>query len=470
MTRSALLLVVLLVGAACTATPAPRESLTVLADEELRVLEPLWADLTRDTGVELRFDYRGTVAASADASDGHDLVWPSTDRFLALRRAQPPLSTSIMLSPLVLGVRPGVAARFGAQPSWAELASAAGRGELRYGMTDPRRSGSGLIALVGVATAAAGTGAALTPADVRCDKLQSFLAGRAFTAPDLDALRGRLSEVDGVAVSEAVAAQAGLDVVYPRDGIVLADFPLMLRKAERRSGYDRVVAWLRGPGPQRRIMETGHYRPVNPDVPRTGALAGGVGTALYFPGAQEVLDALLAAYDRAGTPSRVVFVLDHSRSMAGERLDALHRAFDVLAHSGGFDQFHLGETITVVRFAGQVLDERSTTITSRADLDAVTSGSADLADHTAVYSALDHAYRTYPGATVVLLTDGENNAGLDREAFRAAWPIPPRTYAIRLGDADPAELAELTRASGGRVVDATPGSLGEAVEEIRGCR
>ena len=75
------------------------------------------------------------------------------------------------------------------------------------------------------------------------------------------------------------------------------------------------------------------------------------------------------------------------------------------------------------------------------------------------------------GEALVLMTDGENNAGLSADGFLAAWPHPPaRTYAIRFGEADPVEMDRVARATGGRVVDATTGPLLEAVKEIRGCR
>jgi Ca-activated chloride channel family protein len=221
-------------------------------------------------------------------------------------------------------------------------------------------------------------------------------------------------------------------------------------------------------------MERTSRRPVDPQVERTEELREPIGTALYFPGKQEVVDALLAAYDRAGEPGRVVFVLDHSTSMAGGRIAGLREAFATLSRAGGFDQFRVGETVVLVRFAGTVKEERSVVVRGAADLEAlaVALASAELAeDGTAIWSALDHAYRIVGDGTVVLMTDGENNAGMSADDFLAAWPNPPaRTYAIRFGEADPVELDRVARATGGRVVDAGSGSLLEAVKEIRGCR
>lgn len=474
-----LALVLLLVLTACTANSPEQVKLSVLATSELADLGPVLADLRRDTGVELTMRYRGTVEAGAELGGGFDVAWLSTSRFLRLRGTEPALSTSTMLSPLVFGVKAGKAARLGAQPSWADIADHAAAGELKFGMADPRVSGSGMAALVGVATAAAGTGAALRTADVRCDRIQGFLAGRAFGAPDVtEEFVRRQDDVDAVVAPESAILSLNasgrlrepLKVVYPRDGIVLADYPLMLLRPEKRDAYDRVAQWLRSPAAQQAIMERTRRRPIDPAVPRTGELAAPIGNPLYFPDSQEVLDRLLAAYDRAGTGRQVVFVLDYSKSMAGPRVEELRQAFAAL---NGFDAFYVGETVTIVRFAGDVLEERSVKVTRKEDVDALRAvvASDDLRERTAIWSALDEAYRLVHGdASIVVMTDGENNAGLGLAEFlgrkRAAVP----TYAIRFGEADPGELAQVTAATGGRVVDASAKSLLEAVREIRGCR
>ncbi|PSL52437.1 Ca-activated chloride channel family protein [Saccharothrix carnea] len=485
--RWAALLLVVAALAACTSEKPERVTVTVLASSELADLHDVLADLRRDTGVELKLDHRGTVRASEDLAAGvdHDLAWLSTNRYLKLKGVDLPPSSPTMLSPLVLGVKRGKAGGL-RDVSWADVASRAAAGELRFGMADPRVSGSGMAALIGVATAAAGTGAALRAEDVTCDKLQGFLTGRVFGAPGAaevaDEYVARQDEVDAVVAYESTVLSLNasgqlrepLEVVYPRDGIVLSDYPLMLLKPDKRAAYDRVVQWLRTPSAQRSIMERTHRRPVDPQVERTDGLREPIGTGLYFPGTQQVVDTLLAAYDRAGQAGRVVFVLDHSTSMAGARIAGLREAFATLSRAGGFDRFRVGETVVLVRFAGSVLEERTVVIRSAADLESLATAltTAELSETgTAIWSALDHAYRVVGDGTVVLMTDGENNAGMSADGFLAAWPAPPaRTYAIRFGEADPVELDRVARATGGRVVDAGSGSLLEAVKEIRGCR
>ncbi len=469
--------VLLLVLAACTPSQPEPVRLKLLASPELADLSPVLAELKRATGVELAVEHRGTVEAGRSLA-GFDLAWLSSNRFLRLRGAEPALSASIMTSPVVLGVRPGRRAVLGERPTWADVADRAAVGEFRYGMADPRVSGSGMAALIGVATAAAGTGAALRPEDVSCDRLQGFLAGRAFDVPDPVGELTRRSDVDGVVAheSELLALNASgrlaepLDIVYPRDGIVLSDYPLMLVEPAHRAAYDRVVEWLRSPQAQRMIAERTWRRPVDPATPRAAALSADIGTALYFPDSQQVLDRLLVFHDRAGDGRQVIFVLDYSTSMRGERIAGLREAF---ASLNGFDRFYVGETVTIVRFAGGVLEERSVTVRGRADLDELLAvvASDDLRDNTAIWAALEHALRLARGeTTVVLMTDGENNAGPSVDEFLRVGRGEVPVYPIRFGEADRAELDRVARASGGRLVDAGAKSLLEAVREIRGCR
>ncbi|MGW9038835.1 vWA domain-containing protein, partial [Streptomyces sp. NPDC055721] len=212
-----------------------------------------------------------------------------------------------------------------------------------------------------------------------------------------------------------------------------------------------------------------------------------------FPDSQAVVDRLLADYAgaRSGGPARVLFLLDFSTSMRGERIANLRATIDGLggaddSRSGKFARFHRGETLTVLRFGGRVLDERSVTYTKAADLDRLRGFVAGdgFAAGTAIWSTLDRAYRTAAGAvakdprqrvSIVLMTDGENNAGMSLDAFLGRYAaLPPaaravRTYTIRYGDADPRELDRAARATGGHMVDATEQSLLNAFKEIRGC-
>jgi Ca-activated chloride channel homolog len=501
---------------ACLGSGSDPVRLSVLASSELTDLGPLLRDLRRDTGVELAMDHRGTMEVNERLLSGsrrHALAWLSSDRYLRLqlnrstRTKEQPLSTSTMLSPVVIGLRPEAARRLrqltgDRELSWADFADGAARGVIRFGMADPHLSNSGLAALVGVATAAAGTGAALRPEDVTCDRLRGFFSGHTLAT----ATSGQLTEaflrapgrVDALVNYESVLlslnrrqlSREPLEIVYPRDGIVMSDYPLMLLDPRQRDAYDRVVAWLKRDRVQREIARLTLRRPLASHVSRPAQLGHPLGNALYFPDQQEVIDRLLRNYDapQRRTPDQVFFLLDYSDSMKGARIAALRRVFDGLggadnSASGRFVRFHRGEELTVVRFAGRVLAERRFTVGEGGAIAGLRDFvAADQFDgQTAIWSALAGTFtraeslvRNDPRrrVSVVLMTDGRNNSGIDAAEFlRRHQRSGVRAYVIRFGEADRAGVSRVAAATGGRVVDAdSPASLPDAFKEIRGCR
>ncbi|MFF7474854.1 substrate-binding domain-containing protein [Streptomyces sp. NPDC008092] len=500
-----------------------RVTLRVLASPELADMAPLLDELAADTGVRLDMTYEATadladlVGQPADGTSSYDLAWPVSDRSFLLRlqasgkSAARPESTPIMRSPVVVGLTPSVAGRLrkgvpGGRLTWADIADAAARGIVRFGMADPRRSDTGRAALVGVATAAADTGSALRAQDVSCDRLRGFRSGQTLTgASSRDLLAGYPAHRDRADAliaheSELLALNATkklpepLEIVHPDDGMVLSDFPLLLLDPAQREAYRKAVDWLLGAGAQRKLMETTYRRPVSPDVTPAPALRTSVGNALSFPDRLAVVEQLVDDYGDPADPTadQVVFVLDFSTSMRGRRIAELRAAFAGLSGAdtsagGKFIRFYRGERLTVVRFGGHVLQERTVTVRGDADLRALDRVVADggFDDATAVWSALDRGYRIAADAVrarperpvaIVLMTDGESNSGLPYEEFRrrydalgdAAKAVP--TFAVPFGEADAGALERAAAATGGHMVDAGLSSLSEAFKEIRGCR
>ncbi|MFC9911005.1 substrate-binding domain-containing protein [Streptomyces sp. NPDC127197] len=501
----------------CTRNEDP-VTLRVLASPELADVAPLLDELEEDTGVELEMEYEANTDLEGQYPGGpaYDLAWLASDRSFLLRvqdsegRLPRPESTPIMRSPVVVGLEPDVAEKLSeAAPegriSWADVADAAADGTVRFGMADPRRSDTGRAALVGVATAAAGTGRALREEDVSCDRLRGFRSGQTLSAASsrdlIAAYRSKPGGTNALIAHEAelLSLNAGdrrgelLQIVHPDDGMVLSDFPLLLLDQDQRSAYGRVVDWLLSADTQRKLMERTFRRPVNQDVEPSEPLRTDVGNALSFPDSLSIVEQLITDYGdpRSRTADQVVFVLDFSTSMRGDRMADLRAAFAGLSgtddtSTGKFARFYRGERLTVVRFGGRILEERTVTVRGDADLrtldQLVADGGYD--DATAVWTALDRGYRIATAAVrdeparpvaIVLMTDGENNAGITYEEFLRrhdslgsdAKAVP--TFPVHFGEADAAALKRAAAATGGRMVDANLSSLSDAFKEIRGC-
>ncbi len=523
--------VAMVVMTACGSTPATRPGaspgqsaspgkpgvLRVLAGSELADIEPLLGDLRAATGITVKPVYAGTLDAT-DRIIKHtadvDAAWLSSDRYLRLLPGGATAAsarTPTMTSPVVLGVRTSLATRFGwtgtASVTWADVAAKVATGELTYAMTNPAASNSGFSALVGVAAALAGKSDALQASDIRTDALTSFFSGQTLTSGSsgwlADAFVNRPQDADGIINYESVLLslqrsgrlREPLTIIYPKDGIITADYPMLLLDPARQDAYDRVVNWLRSPAVQQRLQADTNRRPAVPGVALDPRFTATALAELPFPATQAVADELLTSYfDHFRRPSHAIFVLDVSGSMAGQRLADLTSALTGLAGadtslSGRFTRFRGREKVTLVTFNGAVVGARDFTVTateaSSPDLAAIRSYVASLHAEggTAIYSALADAYRRAsdsiarePGylTSIVLMTDGENNAGLSASQFRASYRgLPPaaqavRTFCVIFGEARPDDLRSIATDTGGAAFDARASSLADVFKDIRG--
>ena len=213
-----------------------------------------------------------------------------------------------------------------------------------------------------------------------------------------------------------------------------------------------------------------------------------------FPANLDVVQRLLDDYQtELRRPANTIFVLDVSGSMEGDRLARLKKAMLGLAgvdtsFTGHFSHFAPREKVTLVTFDSRVLDTRTFAIDSTdpqsaslASLRAYISG-LQTGGNTAIYSALRHADQVAASLrasdpdsyiSIVLLTDGENNAGIDPgDYLRQVKSTPPadiaRTFSVLFGEANPSELQDVADATGGKVFDARAADLSSVFKEIRG--
>jgi Ca-activated chloride channel family protein len=109
--------------------------------------------------------------------------------------------------------------------------------------------------------------------------------------------------------------------------------------------------------------------------------------------------------------------------------------------------------------------------------------SLDTHESTAIYSALDTAYQAVAAKqaadpsrlfSIVLMTDGENNAGLDPAEFTSQYQSYPAAvrgvavFPILFGDAKADAMQQIADLTGGRLFDAKTTPLGDIFKQIRG--
>ena len=499
-------------AAAAPQSAASSGVFTILAGSELKDLEPALLKTAQEAGVEIKLSYAGTldIVERIEGGEVFDAILPPNGAYPALAlgsRVQ--AREKLFYSRIAIGVKArklaelGWAGVNGRAPGWTEIAKAAGSGKLRYAMTNPTSSNTGMSALFAVASALAGKTEDLSEKDIDAQTLKTFLSGQKLTAGSsgwlAEAYIKDPSVVDAMVNYEAVILRANeklaeadkLTLIYPRDGMISADYPLMLLNAGERDTYQKLVAAFKATPFQREALSAAYLRPANPEAPTVAALPNAAVAELSFPNRLEVIDAVLGAYQAQWRrPATSIFVLDLSGSMRGERLNGMREALKLLSGaqassaSARYAAFQSRERVALITFSDKVAQpqwvhfEAANIEAARSEL--LRSADALVADGgTAIYAALtaaedlakqEQARDPDRFVSIVLLTDGESNSGMSAEQFSARYAggTPARIFPILFGEANTLRMQELAQLSGGREFDGRKARLAQVFKEIRG--
>jgi Ca-activated chloride channel family protein len=495
---------------------APEKTLTVLAGSELKDIEPLLAAVEKATGVQLQMRYVGTLEAVEllQAGEQVDAAWLANNHYAML---VPPVKARIlasertMITPVVLGIKQSKAKELGWENNpnvtWKMIADAATKGKFTFGMTSPASSNTGFSGLLGLAAALSGKGDALEEKDIDSKALSAFFKAQRLTAGSsgwlADAYVKEQDKVDGIinyastllSLNRKPEMKEKLVLIYPKDGIISADYPIMLVNPAKRDAYTKVVAWLRDKEFQQAMATTTLRRPVNPDVPVEDQPIQAM-VELNFPARLAVIDKILASFDNdLRLPTDSTFVLDQSGSMQGERIDGLKAAMLGLSGadastSGRFARFRNRERIFLLPFSSRPgsterFDMGNDDSSNQSTLKEVTArvNALNADGGTAIFDSLKQAYgeamqrrRDDPSRfySIVLMTDGINTSGGSLDTFMEWYGQLPaadkgiKVFPVIFGEADPQALRTIADLTGGRSFDSRKTSLKIIFKEIRG--
>lgn len=505
--------------------PAPTSTLTVLAGSELKdltdpALGNLADEILKATGVKLAFTFSGSLDAvdRIRAGEAYDAVWLSHGKYLALTpgvkekiRAQ----EKTMLSPVILALKESKAQQLGwannPELTWRDIAKAAEAGKIALAVTNPASSNTGFAAMVGLASALADKGDALAVADIKTERLAGFYKAQKLTSGSsgwlAEAFEREQDRLDGIVNYESVilSMNAGkrlkekLVPIYPKEGIITADYPLMLLNDAQRAPYEKVVAYVRDVPFQQAMMQKTLRRPVNSAVPPAPTFPKAMLVELPFPGSLDVIDALLTKFlSDIRNPGSAFFVVDTSGSMSAgnpSRMEMAKTALlgllgDDTSTTGRFARFQPREHIHLLRFSDRVEPtqrfalgtDREKNLKVLHDLRASV-GQLRPSGGTALFSAIAQAYRealdvraqsTGRYATIVLLTDGQNTGNFRLDDFRAMHQALPaaqrniKVFPILFGEGNVADMTALAELTGGRTFDARKAALSTVFKDIRG--
>ena len=489
--------------------------LKIVAATELTDLEPFVHQASAHLGFDIEMEYdSGTLVNTRNLNDGaygakHDATWFATNAFA---RAQGTTSQaeehSIARSPIALGLKQDVVDRLGWRNKdikWADIADAAARGDLSFGMTDPQESNSGFLALLSVAaefsdfTPGQAFDSSRAPMDER--RMEDFFSGQTITSGSSGWLRDTFvknpGKADGIfnyqAVLQSMKENDGVDieVFVPGNFAGAADYPIAaLRKPgddkaeeDAQAKVEALADWFREHSVE--VGEKTHLSVWGEDAENKG-----IHRYYEYPKSEDQIVSLVSLYrDKLRRPADSNFLLDTSGSMRGNRLadlkNILNKLIDGTAGEGDNPKgFARRETITLMPFSSKVADGYTQEnydpddARQKQDLRGYVNGLQPRGE-TAIYDAVLRAYdRVGEGGgslnSIVLMTDGESNSGTSRQDFitkmtrimgETNQKIP--VFVILYGEASEEEMNFLANFTGGKVFNARGGDLAKAFEEIR---
>ena len=497
-------------------TRVPGGQIRILSGSENQELETIIQECSEATGVEIQMEYKGSVDIMRELENGapdYDAVWPASSIWVSMGDTGHLIkhSQSISMTPVVFGIRESLAEKLGfvgEKVSVNDILTAIRDGEMSFCMTSATQSNSGASAYIGFLYALLGKQEGLTAEDLQKPDLQAdireLLSGVERSSGSSDWLKDMFLEgdYDAMVNYECLIIDANqqleeegkepLYVVYPYDGLSIADSPLGYvdhGDEEKEEAFLAVQEYLLSDKAQAEIEATGRrinaggVSKENQDVFNSdwGIDTERILSPIQMPEAAVLTEALNIYQTSFKKPSLNIYCLDFSGSMSGTGEEQLKEAMaQILLQENArknFLQANAGEVNEVVFFDDTILDVQAAADDSDEALAELNQKVADfqIAGGTDIYRAAAEALEIASGydltnytPAIILMTDGRSNYNYSN--FEEVWnryeeDIP--IFSITFGDADPGQLEELAKISGGRVFDGTK-DLTAAFRSVKG--
>jgi Ca-activated chloride channel homolog len=509
------LVVLLLTGCA-----GPGPQFDIVSGSENDVLEPLVQEFCASRRAQCTMRYQGSLdialSLKAGSDPSADAVWPAAsiwiDMFDTARRVKSVKSIAQM--PVILGVRRSKAQELGwigKKVTSKDILAAVESGKLKFLMTSATQSNSGAAAYLAMLAAGIGKPDLIESGDLDKEQVlstaRSLLRGVERSAGSSGWLADlyREGERSGARYQaiwnyEAVIKETNdkliadghepLYVVYPEDGVSVADSPLGFvergRGKEVADFFADLQAFLLKDDIQARIAKTGRRVELGRAAPLPAEAKTNFDPSraltVIRPPEPAVIQKALAIYQEAlRRPSLTALCLDVSGSMRGkgeeQLLDAMRFLLNPVRTRELLVQWSKADEILVLPFSDRVqwtarangeegeqaaLLARTLQLKADGGTDFYTCGARALA----AMKPLVDAGRHLPA--IVIMTDGKSQGAL--QTFETAWRSDGQrvpVFGITFGDADRSQLDALAKLTGGRVFDGNK-SLTDAFRAARG--
>ncbi len=491
-------------------------TIRILSGSENEELEAVIDECSQATGVEIEMDYKGSVdimRALESGAEEYDAVWPASSIWLSMGDVDHLVkhSQSISMTPVVFGIRDSLAEELGFKGkdvSVKDILAAIQGGKMSFCMTSATQSNSGASAYIGFLYALLGKQEGMTAEDLQGEQLRAditeLLGGVERSSGSSDWLKDLFlkEDYDAMVNYECLIIDANrqlesegkepLYIVYPYDGLSIADSPLGYvdhGDSQKEEAFQAVQQYLLSKEAQSEIEATGRRISANGVSDENKEVFNeewGVDTErilspIQMPDADVLMEALNLYQTSFKKPSLNIYCLDFSGSMEGtgeaQLKDAMSQILLQENASRNFLQANAGEVNEVIFFDNTILDIERAADDSDEALAQLYQKVADfqIAGGTDIYNAAAQALaeassydlEKYTPA-IILMTDGVSD--YNYQTFQEAWDIlgiDVPVFSITFGTADPTQLEELAEATGGRVFDGTQ-DLTEAFRSVKG--
>lgn len=491
-------------------------TIRILSGSENEELETVIDECSQATGVEIEMDYKGSVDIMRELESGaeeYDAVWPASSIWLSMGDVDHLVkhSQSISMTPVVFGIRESLAEELGFKEkdvSVKDILAAIQDGKMSFCMTSATQSNSGASAYIGFLYALLGKQEGMTVGDLQGERLRDditgLLGGVERSSGSSDWLKDLFlkEDYDAMVNYECLIIDANrqlesegkepLYIVYPYDGLSIADSPLGYvdhGDSQKEEAFQAVQQYLLSEEAQSQIEATGRrisangVSDENRDVFKEewGIDTERILSPIQMPESDVLMEALNLYQTSFKKPSLNIYCLDFSGSMEGtgetQLKDAMSQILLQENASKNFLQANAGEVNEVIFFDNTILDIERAADDSDEALAQLYQKVADfqIAGGTDIYNAAAQALaeassydlEKYTPA-IILMTDGVSD--YNYRTFQNAWDtlgIDVPVFSITFGAADPTQLEELAEATGGRVFDGTQ-DLTEAFRSVKG--
>ena len=494
------------------------EPFRIVSGSESQEMEAVLEACERATGVDIEMSYQGSVDIMRILQQGggeYDGVWPASSLWLTLGDAEHKVkyAESISTTPVVFGIRKSLAQELGftrEDVSLKDILKAIQEGKLSFCMTSATQSNSGASAYIGFIQAFLDKNQAVTREDLEKQELQEslreLLSGVERSSGSSDWLKDMFLEgnYDAMVNYECLIISANreltaqgkepLYVVYPYDGLSLADSPLgYIDKGNeaKEEQFLKIKEYLLSEEAQTQIEATGRrigysgVSPQNQEVfnPDWGIDTERILSPISMPAADVLMEALNLYQTELRKPSLTVYCLDYSGSMAGEGQEQLEEAARTIFVQEEASRYLLQasekEIDSAILFGDEINGEYLVDEPTAENLQALYEwicqaqpwGGTDI--YRAAIRGLDilsqYDLNQYTPA-IILMTDGQSNGWTEFDDFVEAYEemgMDVPVFSIMFGDAQESQLAELAQYTNGRVFDGTEDLIG-AFRSVKG--